>query len=95
MPRDDQPDDLFIQVSNENGLNFLERFPFEPSDVLNFYSKRRDSSGAWLIRIGHKDAHGRYHGHRHIVRCMSGELLGKAEDIVRLKLGFGASGPSA
>ncbi len=76
----------WIQVSNERGLRYLERFTFRAP--VNSYTKRKDKSGKWLLRIGHEDSRGRYSGHRYIVRCMTGELLGEAEIILRRKLGF-------
>lgn len=76
---------FFIQVSNERGIAFLERFEFH--EPVNVYTKRRDKTDAWLIRIGLDDGRG-YEGHRYIVRCMTGPLLGRAEEIVRRKLGM-------
>lgn len=78
----------FIQVSNDKGLRYLERFAF--ALPVNAYRKKRDASDAFLICIAYdaNAANPRYRGPpTYIVRCMTGELLAEAEDIVRRKLG--------
>jgi hypothetical protein len=82
------PNPLFIQVSNEGGLRFLERYTFD--ERANNYVKRRDASGAFCLRIVHQDGRGERSPPLHIVRCKTGPLLGDAEPIVRRKLGLPA-----
>lgn len=75
----------FIQVSSFAALDHLRAFQF--ARPVNHYKKKRDKRGAYLIRIGWRDGD-QYSGHLYIVRCMTGPLLGEAEEIVRAKLGL-------
>lgn len=75
----------FIQVSSFAALDELRAFQFVKP--VNHYKKKRDSVGAFLIRLGWRDGD-HYSGHLYIVRCMTGALLGEAEKIVREKLGL-------
>lgn len=83
-----EDDVVWVQVSNPNGLGFLEH----KTDLsgCNVYSKKRDQSRAWIIRCGWADPNNRddYSGHKVIVRCMSPHLAHRAEAIVRKKLGL-------
>lgn len=83
MTTDDRP--LFIQVSTATDLDKLRRLQLVG---VNHYSKRKDATGAHLLRVGHKDESGAYSGHRYIVRCMSGQLFGEAHVMLRQKLGM-------